>query len=224
MLPTVLPLVPFAEQPRKEWFNGKEKKPRLILKNLDRKYKDKYYVENEDDDYYDTDSDEEGKSSGSESPSKGLSPKGGRKFNSRAFYEETYDPEFDEYKKNPQLYQPPIIEPELMSTKSIDSTLAGIENPDFMDNVAYLLANPQLLTTSNAYLKEQPKRRRQFRILSKDFRKKYLRSPVTLFLEWKEAERQRRMHYLFKEYEQRVKDYDDMMKEKARKEIEEDEK
>jgi hypothetical protein len=43
-------------------------------------------------------------------------------------------------------------------------------------------------------------------------------------LEWKEAERQRRMHYLFKEYEQRVKDYDDMMKEKARKEIEEDEK
>ena len=223
MLSATLPFVPFTIPPRKEWKPGQEKKPRLDFKKFEKKFKKTYVKkkiqeEGSDASYSSYSSSSSGSESGDSSDS-GSSPKpkiakSGRRF---ATSKSKYNDPNNEYIPEPK--------EELMNTsptiKGKPSTLAGTDDKDFMDNVSYLLANPQLLLKEKKYLiddDDAPGPRKP--LISAEFKHKYLRNPVTRFFEWKAAEKVRRMHYMYREYEQRIKEYDEKLKEDARKDIE----
>lgn len=111
------------------------------------------------------------------------------------------------------------------SSDGIDEEIEndGTEFDSFQSNIDYLLANPLLLSTNTQYWVEPPKIREGESAFSR-FRRKYLKNPVSVFLRWRAAERKRRMHYIIREYEQKVVEYDKMLKAKIQEEIEADER
>lgn len=48
--------------------------------------------------------------------------------------------------------------------------------------------------------------------------------PCRMFMAWRRRERERRVHYIIREYERRVKEYDEMLRRKLKDEIEAEEK
>jgi hypothetical protein len=88
-------------------------------------------------------------------------------------------------------------------------------------NIQYLLDNPLLAYKTSDLPKKKP-------IINIKIRKnaltKVLANPWKSFQEWRQAERARRMHYIIREYERRVYEYDEMQKQKLAEEVADDER